>query len=267
MDPEGAGVAGGHRAAVSDESETVGAVWRIESAHIVGALARYTGDFALAEELAQEALAEALVTWPRDGVPRDPAGWLMTVGRRAIDAFRRCAALDERYAALAHDLDEGGTTAGARPVSPDPTAVGDLLWDPDRVGDDVLALVFVACHPLLSPEARVALTLRVIGGLTSDEIARTFLAPTPPCRPGSPGPRRPCRPHRSGSRCRRARSVGSGWARCSAWSTSSSPVDGDGGRRPDPARPPHTRRFGWRGSSPAWCPTSPRSAASSRCSS
>ena len=96
--------------------QAVAAVWRIESARIVGALARYTGDFALAEDLAQEALAEALVTWPRDGVPRNPAGWLLTVGRRrAIDAFRRRAALDERYAALAHDLGEGGAASGAAP--------------------------------------------------------------------------------------------------------------------------------------------------------
>ncbi len=99
--------------------EAVAAVWRIESARIVGALARYTGDFALAEDLAQEALAEALVTWPRDGVPGNPAGWLLTVGRRrAIDAFRRRAALDERYAALARDLGEGGTTSGRPPPAP-----------------------------------------------------------------------------------------------------------------------------------------------------
>src|SRR6201996_5367184 len=93
--------------------EAVAAVWRIESARIVAALTRYTGDFALAEDLAQEALAEALVTWPRNGVPGNPAGWLLPVGRRrAIDAFRRRAALDERYAALARDLGEGGATAG-----------------------------------------------------------------------------------------------------------------------------------------------------------
>ncbi|WP_280373503.1 sigma factor, partial [Nocardia abscessus] len=93
--------------------EAVAAVWRIESARIVGALARYTGDFALAEDLAQEALAEALVTWPREGVPRNPAGWLLTVGRRrAIDAFRRRSALDERYAALAPDQGEGGAGGG-----------------------------------------------------------------------------------------------------------------------------------------------------------
>ena len=111
-------MAGGDRPAVSPIAgrgrEAVEAVWRIESARIVGALARYTGDFALAEDLAQEALAEALVTWPRDGVPRNPAGWLLTVGRRrAIDAFRRRAALDERYAALARDLGEGGAASGA----------------------------------------------------------------------------------------------------------------------------------------------------------
>jgi RNA polymerase sigma factor (sigma-70 family) len=157
--------------------EAVAAVWHIESARIVGALARYTGDFALAEDLAQEALAEALVTWPRNGVPGNPAGWLLTVGRRrAIDAFRRRAALDERYAALARDLGDGGAAAG-RANDGFSEGAADLLWDPDLIDDDVLALIFVACHPLLSREARVALTLRVVGGLTSDEIAKTFLVP------------------------------------------------------------------------------------------
>ncbi len=138
----------------------------MESARIVGTLARYTRDFALAEDLAQEALAEALVAWPRDGVPRNPTGWLLTVGRRrAVDALRRRSALEQRYAGLARDLDA---------VHDDP----DLLWDPDRIDDDVLALMFVACHPVLSREAQVALTLRVLGGLTSDEIGRAFLAPT-----------------------------------------------------------------------------------------
>ncbi|PPJ13864.1 RNA polymerase subunit sigma-24 [Nocardia nova] len=157
--------------------EAVAAVWRIESARIVGALARYTGDFALAEDLAQEALAEALVTWPREGTPRNPAGWLLTVGRRrAIDTFRRRSALDDRYAALAHDLGEGGALTGG-PGSDPMRAAAEPLWDPDRIDDDVLALIFTACHPVLSREARVALTLRVVGGLTSDEIARAFLVP------------------------------------------------------------------------------------------
>jgi RNA polymerase sigma factor (sigma-70 family) len=158
--------------------EAVAAVWRIDSARIVGALARYTGDFALAEDLGQEALAEALVTWPREGVPRNPAGWLLTVGRRrAIDAFRRRSALDDRYAVLARDLGEGGAASGSGPADPAREA-DDVLWDPDRIDDDVLALMFTACHPVLSREARVALTLRVVGGLTSDEIARAFLVPT-----------------------------------------------------------------------------------------
>lgn len=148
--------------------EAVAAIWRIESARIVAVLARYVGDFALAEDLAQEALAEALVTWPRDGVPGNPAGWLLTVGRRrAIDAFRRRAALEAKYTSLARDLAAGGTGDGE-----------DLLWDPDRIDDDVLALIFISCHPVLPREARVALTLRVVGGLTSDEIARAFLVPT-----------------------------------------------------------------------------------------
>jgi RNA polymerase sigma factor (sigma-70 family) len=164
---------------VSDARDAVAAVWHIESARIVGALARTTGDFALAEDVAQEALAEALVTWPRDGIPREPAAWLLTVGRRrAIDAFRRRAALDDRYAALAQRLGEGGVVTGASPAGADPGPSDDLLSDPDRIDDDVLALVFIACHPLVSPDARVALTLRVVGGLTSDEIARAFLVPT-----------------------------------------------------------------------------------------
>ncbi|TAK70485.1 MAG: RNA polymerase subunit sigma-24 [Actinomycetota bacterium] len=137
----------------------------MESARIVGALARYTGDVALAEDLAQEAVAEALVSWSVDGVPAQPAGWLLTVGRRrAIDAFRRRAALDTRYAALAHDLDD--QVPGA-----------DALFDPDAIDDDVLALMFIACHPVLPKESRIALTLRVVGGLGTDEIASAFLVP------------------------------------------------------------------------------------------
>ena len=160
-------MAGGDRPAVTDARETVAAVWRIESARIVGALARTTGDFSLAEDVAQEALAEALVSWPRDGVPRDPAAWLLTVGRRrAIDAFRRRASLDDRYTAMARDFDESDGSSD------------DVLHDPDHIEDDVLALIFVACHPVLSAEARVALTLRVVGGLSSDQIARAFLVPT-----------------------------------------------------------------------------------------
>lgn len=161
----------------------VEAVWRIESARIVGALTRYTRDFELAEDVAQEALAEALVSWPRDGTPRDPAAWLIaTARRRAIDAYRRRSGRDERYAALAHGLAEGEVAVGG-PTAPGPgSGAGDpgaepALLDPERIDDDVLALMFVSCHPVLSREACIALTLRVVGGLTSDEIARAFLVP------------------------------------------------------------------------------------------
>nr|WP_200933395.1 sigma-70 family RNA polymerase sigma factor [Leifsonia sp. Leaf325] len=151
----------------TEARSAVEAVWRIESARIVGALARYTGDFSLAEDLAQEAVAEALVSWSVDGVPNQPTGWLLTVGRRrAIDAFRRRSGRDERYAVLARDLDE--STPGA-----------DALFDPDVIDDDVLALMFIACHPVLSKESRLALTLRVVGGLTTDEIAQSLLVPVP----------------------------------------------------------------------------------------
>ncbi|GIF20249.1 RNA polymerase sigma factor (sigma-70 family) [Actinoplanes tereljensis] len=144
----------------------VEAVWRIESARIVAALARFTGDFGLAEDAAQEAVAEALVSWPADP-PANPAGWLMTTARRrAIDTIRRRAALQDRYVRLAA---EPGIEV----------AVDDYDLDPDRIDDDVLALMFVSCHPVLSPEARVALTLRVVGGLSSEEIARAFLVPVP----------------------------------------------------------------------------------------
>ena len=141
----------------------VEAVWRIESARIVAALTRFTGDFGLAEDAAQEAVAEALVSWPLAS-PANPAGWLMaTARRRAIDAIRRRSALRDRYALLAAD----------------PVVDEDVNPDPDRIDDDILALMFVSCHPVLSPETRVALTLRVVGGLSSKEIARAFLVPVP----------------------------------------------------------------------------------------
>ncbi|MEU9836569.1 DUF6596 domain-containing protein [Streptosporangium sp. NPDC048047] len=147
----------------------VEAVWRIESARIVAALTRFTGDFGLAEDAAQEAVAEALVSWPLDS-PANPAGWLMaTARRRAIDAIRRRTALQDRYALLAADSAVGPAVGSAV----------DEVVDPDRIDDDVLALMFVSCHPVLSPESRVALTLRVVGGLSSEEIARAFLVSVP----------------------------------------------------------------------------------------
>jgi RNA polymerase sigma factor (sigma-70 family) len=127
---------------------------------VVATLARYTGDVGDAEDLAQEALAEALESWGRTGVPNNPGAWLTSVGkRRAIDAWRRREKLTERYRLLAHELDEGV----------------DDVWEP--IPDDVLRLVFTACHPVLSREAQLALTLRVVGSLTTEEIARLFLVP------------------------------------------------------------------------------------------
>jgi RNA polymerase sigma factor (sigma-70 family) len=127
---------------------------------VVATLARYTGDVGDAEDLAQEALAEALESWGRTGVPNNPGAWLTSVGRRrAIDAWRRREKLTERYRLLANELDEGA----------------DDVWEP--IPDDVLRLVFTACHPVLSREAQLALTLRVVGSLTSEEIARLFLVP------------------------------------------------------------------------------------------
>lgn len=146
--------------ATSDIRRTVDAVWRIEGARIVATLARMTGDLGLAEDLAQEAVLDALAQWPESGVPHNAGAWLTAVAKRkAIDGWRRRARLDDRYRAIAHDLAEAG----------------DDEWQP--IDDDVLRLVFTACHPVLSREAQVALTLRVVAGLTTDEIARLLLVP------------------------------------------------------------------------------------------
>ncbi len=143
------------------------AVWRIESARIIATLTRFVGDVGQAEDLAQEAMLEAMRQWPSEGVPNNAGAWLTAVAtRRAIDGWRRRERLDERYAAMARDLEEE-----------EERVASGTFWDPDTIDDDVLRLVFVACHPVLSREARVALTLRVVGGLSSEEIARAFLVP------------------------------------------------------------------------------------------
>lgn len=153
-------------AAVEDVRASIDAVWRIESARVVSALARLHGDLGLAEETAQEALVAALEQWPRDGIPRNPAAWLMTTGRRrAIDRIRREVNLREKVAVLASDLDDHD----------DPYDEADTRLD-DQIGDDMLRLVFTACHPVLSPEARIALTLKTVAGLSTAEIARAFLS-------------------------------------------------------------------------------------------
>lgn len=152
-------------ASTADLHRVVDAVWRMESARIVGALTRVTGDVGLAEELAQDALVAALEQWPETGLPARPGAWLMaTAKHRAIDTFRRAETLRRKTAELGRDLDDT--------EEPDWAAALDEV-----VEDDVLRLVFIACHPVLSGEARVALTLRLVGGLTTDEIARAFLVP------------------------------------------------------------------------------------------
>jgi RNA polymerase sigma factor (sigma-70 family) len=148
------------------------AVWRIESPKLIAALVRLVGDVGLAEELAQDALVAALEQWPREGVPNKPAAWLMaTAKHRAIDAIRRQRRLQEKQQLLGRELEEAG------PIGvPELEAVVD---DETLISDDLLRLVFIACHPVLSMDARVALTLRLLGGLTTDEIAHAFLVPEP----------------------------------------------------------------------------------------
>jgi RNA polymerase sigma factor (sigma-70 family) len=148
---------------------TIEAVWRIESARVIAGLTRLTRDVGLAEDLAQEALVAALEQWPQSGVPDNPAAWLTaTAKRRAIDLFRRNAVAERKHAELARELESLEQT------SPDRDSTLD-----NTIGDDLLRLVFIACHPILSTESRAALTLRLLGGLTTDEIARAFLTPEP----------------------------------------------------------------------------------------
>ena len=148
---------------------TIEAVWRIESARVIAGLTRLTRDVGLAEDLAQEALVAALEKWPQSGVPDNPAAWLTaTAKRRAIDLFRRNAVAARKHEQLARELEVLEQT------SPDLDSTLD-----NRIGDDLLRLVFIACHPILPTESRAALTLRLLGGLTTDEIARAFLTPEP----------------------------------------------------------------------------------------
>jgi RNA polymerase sigma factor (sigma-70 family) len=146
----------------SDTHHAIDAVWRIESARLIAGLARMMRDVGVAEELAQDALVAALEQWPESGVPRNPGAWLMAVAkRRAIDLLRRRERFDRKLTELGHELE---TDQGAMPD----VELGDIE-------DDLLRLVFVSCHPVLSTDARVALTLRLLGGLTTDEIARAYL--------------------------------------------------------------------------------------------
>jgi len=154
----------------SDVHSTIDAVWRIESARVIAGLARIVGDVGAAEDLAQDALLAALQQWPESGIPANPGAWLMAAGKnRAIDRIRRDVRLERKHQELAVDLESDHESAIDR--------LDEAIDDP--VGDDLLRLVFTACHPVLSTEGRIALTLRLLGGLSTEEIARAFLVPVP----------------------------------------------------------------------------------------
>ncbi|MEV5327578.1 RNA polymerase sigma factor [Nonomuraea fastidiosa] len=154
----------------ADSHRAVEAVWRIESVRVIAGLARMVGDVGLAEELAQDALVAALEEWPRNGVPDNPGAWLMTTAKhRAIDRFRRRDTYERKLREVGRDLE-----LRAHLAEHDLDAALD-----DHIGDDLLRLVFTVCHPVLPAEGRIALALRVLGGLTTEEIARAFLVPEP----------------------------------------------------------------------------------------
>jgi RNA polymerase sigma factor (sigma-70 family) len=150
--------------------EAIDAVWRIEAPRVIATLTRMTRDVGVAEDLAQDALVAALEQWPAAGIPRNPGAWLTAAAKhRAIDRFRRNTLLDRKHAELGYELEARQQESAA--------AIEAAL--DDDVGDDLLRLMFTACHPVIPPEGRVALTLRLLGGLTTDEIARAFLVPEP----------------------------------------------------------------------------------------
>jgi len=154
----------------TDVQRTIAAVWRIESAKLIAVLARMVRDVGVAEEIAQDALVVAIEQWPQTGVPDNPGAWLMaTAKHRAIDKLRRDELLERKHVELEHDI---------QAAQEESTMAAEAALD-DPIGDDLLRLMFTACHPVLPTEARVALTLRLLGGLTTDEIARAFLASEP----------------------------------------------------------------------------------------
>src|ERR1700694_4244643 len=154
----------------TDTHRAIDAVWRIESPRLIAGLARIVRDVGVAEDLAQDALVAALEQWPKSGVPDNPGAWLMTTAKhRAIDQLRRGKLLDRKHEERGRELKAGREAAAA----------GLEASLDDDIGDDLLRLIFTACHPVLSTEARVALTLRLLGGLTTEEIARAFLVAEP----------------------------------------------------------------------------------------
>jgi RNA polymerase sigma factor (sigma-70 family) len=191
---------------VADTHRAIDAVWRIESARLIAGLARMVRDVGLAEDLAQDALLAALERWPEAGVPENPGAWLMaTAKRRAIDLLRKRTLHERKEGQIAHEIE-----AQLDASVPD---LDEALDDP--IGDDLLRLVFTCCHPVLTMEARVALTLRMLGGLTTEEIARAFLVPVSTVAQRIVRAKRTLTEARVPSRCRAAPSWRSGARRCS----------------------------------------------------
>lgn len=158
----------------ADTHRAIDAVWKIESPRLIAGLTRIVRDLGVAEDLAQDALVAALEQWPKSGVPDNPGAWLMAVAKhRATDHFRRNARLERKHEELGRELDARQMSAGEVQMEELNAALDD------NVGDDLLRLIFISCHPVLSTEARVALTLRLLGGLTTEEIARAYLVPEP----------------------------------------------------------------------------------------
>jgi RNA polymerase sigma factor (sigma-70 family) len=240
----------------SSANDSIDAVWRIESPRLIAGLARLTGDVGLAEDLAQDALVAALEKWPQSGVPDNPGAWLMaTAKHRAIDLFRRNERLARKQEELARDIGMQMAMDGS-----DLDAALD-----DEIGDDLLALIFTCCHPVLSTDARVALTLRLLGGLSTEEIARAFLAAEPTVA------QRIVRAKRTLGAVRVPFAVPSGdelAERCRQCSRSSTWSSTRATRRPAATTgcdPISVRRpSASAASSPAWRRGSPRSTASSR---
>jgi RNA polymerase sigma-70 factor, ECF subfamily len=182
--------------------ETIGAVYRADSRHVFATLIRLLGDFDVAEEALHDAFRAAMEQWPRDGVPANPRAWLVSAGRfKAIDGIRRRARFDV--------LEDADTLA-------DPASEDAEAWDDEGVEDDRLRLIFTCCHPALSPDAQVALTLREVCGLATEEIARAFLMPAPTLaqRIVSCAPRRRSAMRAFLIRCLRTPSCRTGWTRC-----------------------------------------------------
>ncbi|MEO8551368.1 MAG: sigma-70 family RNA polymerase sigma factor, partial [Kofleriaceae bacterium] len=163
---------------MDDARRTIETVFRIESPKLIAGLARITRDVGVAEELAQDALVHALEQWPKVGVPDRPGAWLMQAAKhRAIDHLRRGRLLDRKHEQLGHDLDGGAIGAGGGGDTRAGSAEDIIDTLDDELGDDLLRLIFTSCHPVLSSEARVGLTLRLVGGLSTEEIARAFVVP------------------------------------------------------------------------------------------